>query len=237
MQYCRNDSNFLNYQRHCYNPTSLPALNTATATHFKTWNTTETFEFNIWMEAIFISEHLVSVSVCDGRLLDIADWMKQEIFVRLSHDYFTKCQILQPMSYRWADRHTTSCFRMMCIDAKYIKHSIFTLFCYFLKGYLWSPSWLWPPGCLSLCDLASSPWTPSHNPCTRRDSGISQEHKACKTDAEAVKFNQHQEQTIEALVIIQTKVSFSAAAQIFFSFLLLSIFFIQLLYLIPEWHG
>ena len=38
--------------------------------------------------------------VCDGRLVDIADWMKQEIFVRLSHDYFTKCQILQPMSYR-----------------------------------------------------------------------------------------------------------------------------------------
>ena len=48
------------------------------------------------MEAIFISEHLVSVYVCDGRLVDIADWMKQDIFVRLSHDYFTKCQILQP---------------------------------------------------------------------------------------------------------------------------------------------
>ena len=54
------------------------------------------------MGTIFIFEHLVSVSVyvCDGRLVDIADWMKQEIFVRLSHDYFTKCQILQPMSYR-----------------------------------------------------------------------------------------------------------------------------------------
>ena len=54
--------------------------------------------------SIFMSAHFeFGVYVFDDvdvRLVDIADWMEQEIFVRLSHDYFTKCQILQPMSYR-----------------------------------------------------------------------------------------------------------------------------------------
>ena len=104
MQYCRNDSNFLNYQRHCYNTTIHQALNTLNCncnkleTKLKPSSIKKKLDFG-W--EIYLSLSILSVAVyVSSVMVDIADWMKQEIFVRLSHDYFTKCQILQPMSYR-----------------------------------------------------------------------------------------------------------------------------------------
>ena len=172
MQYCRNDSNFLNYQRHCYN---LPASIKYSELQLQlTWNKTETF-FNsqrLWMGNIFISAHLECACICvlcDRTMVDIADWMKQEIFVRLSHDYFTKCQILQAMSYRWADEHNTKMFpheAYWCHNYRHQQCNAMLTFGYeglSLVLAAWSPQ----PLALSLCDLAPSPWTltqPLHSP-------------------------------------------------------------------------
>ena len=185
MQYCRNDSNFLNYQRHCYN---LPASIKYSELQLQlTWNKTETF-FNsqrLWMGNIFISEHLECACICvlcDRTMVDIADWMKQDIFVRLSHDYFTKCQILQAMSYRWADEHNTKMFpheAYWCHNYRH-HHTNNAMQCLLLavKGYLW---W-WLPGLPSPwpCLCVISPRHPGHwhNPCTRRDLEISSQTSA-----------------------------------------------------------
>ena len=131
---------------------------------------------------IYLSLSILSVAVyVSSVMVDIADWMKQEIFVRLSHDYFTKCQILQAMSYRWAQMNTTRrCFRMRHNDAKPWIHQCNAMFIFvcFVKGYLWC--WLpglpgpWP------CLCAISPRHPGHrhNPCTRRDLEISSQTRA-----------------------------------------------------------
>ena len=158
-------------------------------------------------------------------MVDIADWMKQEIFVRLSHDYFTKCQILQAMSYRWAQMNTTRrCFRMRHIDAKPWIHqcnAMFTFGC-FVKGYLW-----WLPGLPGpwpcLCAIAPRHPGHRHNPCTRRDSEISSQTRAGR---ERVARSKSLMQKLCICVKLtknnqaseEDKVSFSAPGQIFFSF-------------------
>ena len=179
--------------------------------------------------------------VCDGRLVDIADWMKQEIFVRLSHDYFTKCQILQPMSYRWADQHNTWswCFRMRYIDAKYIERhdrcNVYSAPRFEGLSLSLHPACPPAPGLPGLC--AISPRHPGHWTLTQPlhsaqpDSHISSHTKqpglACNnSDAEAVKLIRTVSKSWTNQVSeIQTQVSFSAPGQIFFSFLLPSIFF------------
>ena len=167
-------------------------------------------------------------------MVDIADWMKQEIFVRLSHDYFTKCQILQAMSYRWADEHNTKMFPHEAYWCHNYRHqqcnAMFTFGC-FVKGYLWcwllglpapGPVFVWsrPVTLDTDTTLALAVTWRSHLRAARERVARSQRVK-WGSSVKLIKTNQASN---------EVKVSFSVPGQIFFTFPLI-VYFLSAFYI------
>ena len=193
------------------------------------------------MGNIFISEHLECACICvlcDRTMVDIADWMKQEIFVRLSHDYFTKCQILQAMSYRWADEHNTKMFPHEAYWCHNYRHQQPAMQCnvYFWLwrvisggGCLVSPApgpvfvWSRPVTLDTDTTLALAVTWRSHLRPALPERGLQDLRVKCRSWVKLIKTNQ-------ASIGEEDKVSFSVPGQIFFTFPLivdfLSVFYI-----------